>query len=1162
MIKNAEQITTEVSITDVVGEHVTLKPRGVTYVGSCPFHQENTPSFTVFPASNTYKCFGCGAGGGPINFLMEQQNLTYPEALEAAARIGKIDVEYENRERRQEDIDRAKQEKERRQKMSDILHAVHHYYAEQGPLPGLYCDLETRQELVDADGRLIKRETADTFGMCWTPDDNLVTKSGFWEQPALEELGVLGKREAGGHYDFFRRRLLFRITDHLGKIVALAGRRMSDEDAHTNKEKKQRAKYVNSKESLLYNKSEILFGLKENRRGIKEAGFAILVEGYFDVITPHDYGVCNCVAPCGTALTDQQARQLKRYTDEVVILRDGDAAGLEAAKRDVETLVRVGLKVRVCVMKPSQELLKNLLEQQDAIRLQKKELEKIDQKPDIVDEKTDNASPAKAGKREAKKIESARQQLILMQENFDRMKADLAAMKDPDTFLRRHGKKGFDLFLEETSLDAIIWRVMEEYDPEDVFAKERATQVAGTLLSLIENESLREFYIRELCKPAHLGSIKGILGQAVKSHTELKGRKSDLTPKQRQDIIDYGIFERSNKYFTCNDVGGSAWAVSNFTIKPIIFIEGTRESIRLVEITNEKGISRILDINSRNFVELGPFKQTIEARGNFRFDGKPEHFAKVKAKVYDEMRTAFPIYTLGQHREGFFTFANGLIAEGKFSPVDEYGLVTYNDTKYYLPAFSKIRDHVKSDDVENDYQDEQYYVYTTGIAPCTWTEWTGLMRQVHGDNAVVGILYLCSCFIREKIYERLDNMFPHLNLFGLPGSGKNQLAASLTAVFGKYRQPVHIVNATDAAFFRRIAQVRNGLAWYDEYSNNVEHKRVEALKQFADGTGRSRAQVDNPNRTTSTQVNAGCIISGQQQPTADVALFTRCISLNFNSTEFSAEAQERHARLKKMEQEGRLTAFTTILHQQREHMLEHFAKEFEDSYSRFKNLVAGNQVMDRIMRSYAAMLTTYRLLKDRLQFNFSEQEVEQVLLNSILTQRESVFQENETSVFWRIIEFFLANGDLEHEVDVIVDEKTSESYDLDWKGKEKDMKHYQPARRLLYLYLGRAHPLYLERHDRQRKAKGLDMEALKYYLKASPAWEGQKRAKKFGHATRQCLVFNCEHLPFEIEDTIAVLARRRRIAEGAETPEKAAETDPVVPVPGVDETPLNNDLPF
>ncbi len=1146
MIRNAEQIRTEINIVDVIGRHVTLKRRGVNYVGLCPFHDETTPSFTVFPNTNKFKCFGCGQAGDGIHFLMERQGMTYPEALEFAASESRIEVEYDRREQRAEIIEQAKKEKEHRSALYEALNGVHLYYANKGPLPGSYCDLETKTELVDADGRLIKRTTADAFGICWTPDDNLIFKSGFWEQRILEEIGVIGKGDFG-HYDFFKRRLLFRITDQQGKVVALAGRRLSTEDAKPEEGGKQRSKYINSKQSALYDKSEVLFGLFENRRGIKDAGYATLVEGYFDVVTPHDHGIRNCVAPCGTALTDQQAKLLSRFTDEVVILRDGDSAGTEAAKRDVETLVRAGLKVRICQMKPSSELIKNMLLQEDIIGAQLRELESAEK-----------MAPEKGKeKKHLANIEKMKANLVAMRECMATMKEDYAALKDPDTFMRRNGKKGFEKFIQNTAQDGIIWRVMEDYDPQDVFSKDQATQIAATLLALIESETLKDHYIRELCKPSNLGAVKTILGQAVKIQSDTKGRKSDLNPKQKQDVITYGMYERDQKYFISSDIGGIGWQVSNFTLRPIIFIEGAKESIRLVEITNEKKIARILDINSRNFVELGPFKQTIEARGNYRFEGKPEHFLKVKAKVYDEMKTAFPIYTLGLHREGFFTFANGIVSEGKFTPVDEYGLVSHADTTYYLPAFSKIRDHVKSDDVDNDYQDEQYYVYTEGGQPISWKEWTALMIKVHGENAVIGILYLCSCIIREKVFERLDNMFPHLNMFGLPGSGKNQLAASLCAVYGKYRPPVHIVNATDAAFFRRIAQVRNGLAWYDEYSNNAEHKRVEALKQFADGTGRSRASVDNPNRTNSSQVNAGCIISGQQQPTADVALFTRCISLSFSNTEFDAAAKENHARLKKIEQGGQLTSFVALLHSQREHMGEQFAQEFETAYSRFQEIVAGQNVMDRILRSYTALLTTFRLLKDKIEFSFDETEVERILEKSIMTQKESVYQENEVSIFWRMVEFFMSNNEIEHGADIIVEETTSESFDLDWKGTNKETKDYRPAKRLLYLYLARVHPFYLERHQRQRNAKGLDVEALKYYLKASGGWEGYKRGKKFLGVTRACLVFDADKLPFEVEDTVAVLSRKKRFT--SEDPE-APVSEPKAPE--LKESPTNDDLPF
>lgn len=1177
MIKNAKDIRASANIVQIISESVTLQRRGAVHVGLCPFHEEKSPSFTVYPTTNTFKCFGCNEGGDAVHFLIEHKGMTYPEALEHIAKAEKTEIEYENNEKRQEILDAAKQEAERRKALQECLHTVHAYYAKQYPL-------NLVEEKADADGRLLSQETVATFGICYTPDENAVVKAGFWDDRSLLEIGLAGAGQNGyGNYDFFRNRLLFRITDNKGGIAGLAGRRLRKDDTLVGEDgKPKRAKYINSKESVLYKKSNLLFGLHENRKGIRDAGYAILVEGYFDVITPHDYGVQNCVAPCGTALTDQQADLLKRYTDEVVVLRDGDEAGLEAAKRDIETLTRAGLKVRVVLMIPPTELIEKIEKQKVFITEQELKVgerrqsnldkkiatrQRLNKKHDAGLEPSENEAQEVEDtdpilKREARLLEAAKTLLVQMEADLSKFNTS----KDPDDFVRQHGKEAFLSFIEDNSRDGIVWRVMSEItDKDNIYQRDTAIVVAASLLNLIESESLRESYIRDFCKASNLGSVKKILSDAIDTQRKFKGRKSDLTAKQKDDIVNYGFYERENRYYICSDISGLGWPVSNFVIKPIIFIEGQKESIRLVEITNDKNIARILDINSRNFVDLGPFRQTVEARGNYRFEGKPEYFGKIKAKVYDQMRTAFPIYTLGQHREGFFTFANGLIIEGKFMPVDEFGLVSFGETRYYLPAFSKIRDHIKSDDVDNDYQDEQYYVYNAEGAPeVTFQQWTKLMREVHGDNAIPGILYACACIIREKVFERLDQMFPHLNFFGQPGSGKNQLAASLIALFGKYRQPVHIVNATDAAFFRRAAQGRNMLAWYDEYSNNVEHKRIEALKQFADGTGRSRASVDNPNRTISTPVNSGIIMSGQQQPTQDVALFTRCISLSFATTEFTPAQKEKHARLKKIEQTGRLTQFVADLHRIRPALLDQFALQFEEAYTRFQGLVAGQGIMDRIVRSYVALLTTYDLLQDKVAFGFTKEDVEKVLMASIITQKEAVFQENEVSIFWRIIEFFIANGEIEHGADLLVEETSTEVFDLDWSGKNKESKDFKPSKRLLYLSFTRTHPLYLERHQRQRNVKGLDLEALKHYLKASGAYEGFKRAKKFNGASKACFIFDVEKLPFEFEDSIAVLAKRRQREEKdpAGEPGTSEKTAIIPSKPVVTESPVDETTPF
>ena len=1198
MIKNAKTIREEANIVAIIGEYVALKRQGTSHVGLCPFHAENSPSFHVNQTTNRFKCFGCGEGGDAIHFLMEHQKMTYPEAIEAAANHSRIEVEYANRELRQQDIDAAKAEQARRTDLADTLTSVHKFLADKHPIgTANFCDIASRDEVMDADGRTLRKSTVETFGICFSPDENVVTKSGFWEEPKLAEIGILAKGDYG-NYDFFKNRMLFRIRDHQGKTVGIGGRRRRADDSDSKK-----PKFLNPKASILYDKSNVLFGLYENRKGIREAESAMIVEGYMDVVTPHDHGVCNLVAPCGTALTEAQAKQLERYTKKVTIVRDNDPAGLEAAKRDVEILVAAGLQVSICLLGAPEKAKAELEEQRelvaekraaveakmaDFVQKHKADIEEqqgwIDQKKAqiegmrTVEQNEKNVAreerllkgmeerKAEMAKKLEKKISLSDPALTAMEERLAEMETEVAgftSVKDPDDFCRKHGGVGFKFFIENNLQDAIIWRVMAEVNNrEDVYQRDAATNVAGQLLSLIESQSLRDFYVRELCKKQNLGAVKTVLNDTVDTYQKNKGEKSKLSPKQQQDIIKYGLYEKNNQYFICTDLSGSGWACSNFTIKPIIFIEGVKNSIRLVEVKNEHGDTRILDIDSKNFVELGPFKATVEGRGNFNFEGKPEHFQRVKRKVYDEMKTAFPIQTLGLHREGFFAFANGIINEGKFYEVNEYGLVSFGDTRYYLPAFSKLTDHIKSDDVDNDYEDEKFHPFTPGDPGLTFEEWTRLMAEVHGTNGVVAVLFYCMTFVRGELRKRLDDMFPILNLFGLPKSGKNQLGASLTSLFGISRPPVNVFNATDASFFRRIAQFRNGFAWYDEYLNSVDPKRVQSLKQFADGAGRTRANYDSSNRTNTSGVVSACILSGQHQPTADPALFSRCICLNFSITERTDAERERHTRLKTFEKTGKLVSFTAMLHSHRQHMTENLDDCFDQAMNVLKPVARGNGVGDRELRNYAAMLCSFLLLKEKVTFGFSEKEVVQILSRGLLEQVQSSNSENEVSVWWRIVEFFISNGEIEHGPDLIVETQNDEVFDLDWSGKQKEAKQYQPTKRLLYLNFTRSHQFYMERHQRQRNAKGLDLEALKHYLRASPGFEGIKRSKKFGGIVKACYVFDTEKLPFEMEDTILVLARKRRGQPGQE-PAIEELTPTVEAVPFVpNQSPVNADLPF
>ena len=316
-------------IVSIVSEYVELRRAGKSWKGLCPFHKEKTPSFNVNPEEQFYYCFGCGAGGNVINFVMAIENLSFREAVERLAERAGIPVvsrRVSPEERRQQS------EKER---FLELHRAAQEFFHSNlfGKAGGL-----ARQYLA---ARGIQGETARRFGLGYAPAEwrSLLTyleRRGFSEAECLAA-GLASEGRSSRCYDRFRGRLIFPVCDSRGRPIAFGGRVL---DA-------SQPKYLNSPETLIFTKGNNLYRLDLARRGFRDKGFAILVEGYMDVISLYQMGFDNAVAALGTAITESQARTLHRFTKEVVIAFDGDAAGEAAAWRGLEILRRHGLKVRV-----------------------------------------------------------------------------------------------------------------------------------------------------------------------------------------------------------------------------------------------------------------------------------------------------------------------------------------------------------------------------------------------------------------------------------------------------------------------------------------------------------------------------------------------------------------------------------------------------------------------------------------------------------------------------------------------------------------------------------------------------------------------------------------------------------------------------------------------
>lgn len=327
-----DELTARNPIEDVVGQYVALTRRGSNLFGLCPFHSEKTASFSVAPDKGIYYCFGCHKGGGPINFIMEIEGLDYPDAVRFLAKRSGMEVpedaEYRSTYKKQERL---------RALCKD---AARYYYNQlNGPAgqPG-------RDYLVK---RGLSKQTVTRFGIGFAPEGwsglmDTMTKNGYTKEELLEA-GLVVKSQKGSLYDRFRNRLMFPIIDVRGNIIGFGGRVMDD----------SKPKYLNSPETIIFNKRKNLFALNIAKKS--KQGRIILTEGYMDAISLHQYGFDCAVASLGTALTEEHAQMLAKYTNQVVLTYDGDEAGQNATRRAIPMLEKAGLQVKVLRMQGAKD---------------------------------------------------------------------------------------------------------------------------------------------------------------------------------------------------------------------------------------------------------------------------------------------------------------------------------------------------------------------------------------------------------------------------------------------------------------------------------------------------------------------------------------------------------------------------------------------------------------------------------------------------------------------------------------------------------------------------------------------------------------------------------------------------------------------------------------
>ena len=336
-----QQITNQIDIMDVVGEFVKLKKRGTNYLGLCPFHNEKSPSFTVSPAKEIYKCFGCGKSGNSITFLMEHEKYSYVEALRWLA--ARYNIEIEESE--------SSPEQKLQNQTADSLFAINHFAQKFFTAQLTETEEGKNIALSYLQERGFRNAVLEKFQIGFNPDiKDTLTKALLANQfnpEILPKTGLVALRSNNELADNYRGRIIFPIHNNSGKVIGFGARVIGKSD--------RGPKYINTPENEIYVKSKILYGSYFARLAIDKAYECLLVEGYTDVVSLHQAGIENVVASGGTSLTADQLRLVKKYTNNLTIIYDGDSAGIKAALRGLDMALEEGLNVRLVLIPDNED---------------------------------------------------------------------------------------------------------------------------------------------------------------------------------------------------------------------------------------------------------------------------------------------------------------------------------------------------------------------------------------------------------------------------------------------------------------------------------------------------------------------------------------------------------------------------------------------------------------------------------------------------------------------------------------------------------------------------------------------------------------------------------------------------------------------------------------
>ncbi|MEO8532828.1 MAG: DNA primase [Flavobacterium sp.] len=1093
-----DNVLDEADIEKVIGSSETLVKKGVHDFCKSPFNDhDKTPSLCVNKVKNTFFDYSSGFGGNAVKFLMKRFSINFFEAIEKAAEICGIVLQYEEQS---EDLKRIQDEILVMKKLVDFMNEEY-----QKQFHKLNIADWPKEMMINE--RKFSTEIIESFMIGFAPNQKSFISTPAINVGQFEIAKSLGytKTEYGSSYDFYRNRIMFPIQNEKGEVIGFGARTDNSEDS------KKYAKYLNSPESKLYQKEKVLYGIWQAKKSITSSGKAILLEGYTDVIALHQNGATNSIAPCGTALTDLQVKLLGRFCKHVIMFLDGDKAGHKAALRNINIFLKQGFKVDIVICPEGQDpdslsrecnindfIAKN---SQDAILWKSKLMIYQAKNPELI------ALEQTLRKELDKNIEELQHQIL----NEEQLKK----LTLPD---RKEAKKANDTVYKTISeLEKELKEELADLPQHDPSLISQAVEEMANTLHSIQNKITQATYVKHVSKI--LDQKPQVLTSIIKYTEEEEERnqkkKSQETDKKEFQIL--GLPEGADKDQFLTDrfceIGNVYWFKrensfiigTNFRIIPLFHVEGRADNKRLCEVINHLGHKRLIDFESTDLINFTKIKERLIQEGFFFFEPgtNVNDFQLVAKKLLNDFITASELKILGHQRQGFFAFADGIYHNDGFHKVNKYGIVNVEGlekteseyrsdiTHFYCPSHSEI--YKAANEGDDPFENDRHFVHKP--APVTIDQWADQMVRVFGDKGKLGVAFCFAANFRDLFIQHY-NFFPLFGGFGQKDSGKSGFGSCLQSFFYWNLNPLELNTSTLVGLARRLTRCKNTIVFCDEMRDDIDEAMHQTLKGTWNGIGREKGKGFDSNKTTVDKINSAVYYSGQYLPTRDDgALPSRSIITNFENKEFTSSEKEEYNRLIAWNKAG-ISSFILDIIKHREFMSKNMTRIYAETAKELKLALKEQEYQNRVFDNYLQLLVTIKMLQDKFKFPFTYEEYLNLTKESIIENSETIADSDGLAAFWRIIEYLVENHSIKQGTDFQITRDSKIDY-IPKKGEKAsfDNKHND---KIIFINFSKIWQDYQKEVTKRQGEELIGMTTIRNYFKSKKYFIGLFGSRRMG----------------------------------------------------------------